>query len=576
MPDDAVDSITDVSGPGHNVPQSKEHRDRLGAFVREYVGREKLVAPLSMGELRVHSQRVVQRAGFADKFVDFTAVLLGNETWRSIVARIPYERRLLLLPQCLRSVKNCRAEIDDLGLICDHCGSCVIDELQDQAQSLGYAVLVAEGSPMVMSLIESGKIEAVIGASCLAVLERTFPYMEAGAIPGIAIPLLRDGCVETGMDMDWLWEAIYLNSDQRCGWLNLGDLKDRVRGCFSKDSVSRLLGLGQGDSQVEQIGMEWLAGAGKRWRPILTAGVYDAILPSAGSEVCAELCAAVVAVECFHKASLIHDDIEDDDRQRYGQQTLHRRYGVPIALNVGDYLLGEGYRLLADLDIDDKRKARMLYVAAHGHRRLCIGQGRELAWMRRPGRLTRQEIIEIFRYKTSPAFEVALRLGAILAGCDDEIGQILADYSDALGVAYQIRDDIEDFRRHDSDSDLAAMRAMQAMRAMRQSVLFAIACQRAEGKDATFLEGLWAEDVDLKSVLGDVEKIFEKLSVQAEALALLESYKTKALRCLERLNNSALKTLLRRVVCKIFNDIELLECCDDYKAGHAGRGEQGD
>ena len=55
-------------------------------------------------------------------------------------------------------------------------------------------------------------------------------------------------------------------------------------------------------------------------------------------------------MECFHKASLIHDDIEDDDAQRYGEPTLHVEHGVPVALNVGDLLIGEGYRLLAECE----------------------------------------------------------------------------------------------------------------------------------------------------------------------------------------------------------------------------------
>src|SRR5260370_34967982 len=53
-----------------------------------------------------------------------------------------------------------------------------------------------------------------------------------------------------------------------------------------------------------------------------------------------------LAIEAFHKASLVHDDIEDDDAYRYGQETLHRRYGVGAAINIGDYLIGLGYRLV--------------------------------------------------------------------------------------------------------------------------------------------------------------------------------------------------------------------------------------
>ena len=93
---------------------------------------------------------------------------------------------------------------------------------------------------------------------------------------------------------------------------------------------------------------------------------------------------AAVAVECFHKASLVHDDIEDADERRYGRETLHVEHGVPVALNAGDLLLGEGYRLLAGCGAPADVCAELVRIAAAGHRELCLGQGAELAWMRRP------------------------------------------------------------------------------------------------------------------------------------------------------------------------------------------------
>ncbi len=66
-----------------------------------------------------------------------------------------------------------------------------------------------------MSLIQTGKIEAIVGVSCLSVLERAFPYMEAAAIPGVAVPLLQDDCIDTTVDLDWIWDYIHLTSDDQ-------------------------------------------------------------------------------------------------------------------------------------------------------------------------------------------------------------------------------------------------------------------------------------------------------------------------------------------------------------------------
>src|SRR5436189_100182 len=140
-----------------------------------------------------------------------------------------------------------------------------IQDLQAEAEKLGYATLVAEGSAIVMSLIQTGKVEAIVGVSCLSVLERAFPYMEAAAIPGVAIPLLQDDCIDTTVDLDWVWEYIHLTSDDRTRRLDLGALRDEVDFWFMPASLDLIMGSAEGET--ERIGREWLGRAGKRWRP---------------------------------------------------------------------------------------------------------------------------------------------------------------------------------------------------------------------------------------------------------------------------------------------------------------------
>ncbi|RYD39583.1 MAG: DUF116 domain-containing protein, partial [Verrucomicrobiaceae bacterium] len=178
--------------PKKNIPQTPWERTRVLDACREYVAKQKPVPPLPADELKVHADRVVEQLGCEPIYRDYIGVLLNNEMWRESLASVPYERRLLLLPKCLRVENKCPAPFDEFGLLCKQCGLCSIQDLQAEAERLGYAVLVAEGSAIVMSLIQTGKIEAIVGVSCISVLERAFPYMEAAAIPGVAIPLLQD------------------------------------------------------------------------------------------------------------------------------------------------------------------------------------------------------------------------------------------------------------------------------------------------------------------------------------------------------------------------------------------------
>lgn len=539
MPDDRVMTAKPLRQPQDNVPQSKHARDKLLEVIRAYVGRERPVPPLSIEELRTHTEAVLEQAGMERKYADFAAVLVNNEAWRETVAAIPCEKRLLLLPKCLRDAPGCPASFDDIGLLCEHCGRCVIDDLKSQAEQLGYAVLIAEGSPVVMSLIEAGRIEAVIGASCLSVLERVYPYMEAGAVPGIAIPLLQDGCANTSVDLEWLWEAIYQTTEDQTQRFNLDALHRQVNDWFSREALAAAIA--PQASPTEQVALDWMAKAGKRWRPFLAVCAYSALSGDYSLTREADLRKIAIAVECFHKASLIHDDIEDGDSERYGERTLHAERGVPVALNVGDLLLGEGYRLLAEVDAPDAQKVKLLLAAAQGHRSLCLGQGSELAWMRAPGPLPVAEVLDIFRMKTAPAFEVALSLGAILAGCDEQVHAALRQYSDSLGIAYQIRDDLEDLRSP-AREDLFT--------GERPSILAALAHEKS------------AEDRGQRTEDGAVHRA----QVEAAAWRLMEAYKSQAIGSLIRLKNANLKGLLRRVIGKMFHDFEIMGCCDDPQA----------
>src|SRR5688500_15370723 len=311
--------------PKKNVPQTAIHRTHILQAVRNYVAEHTPVPPLPLAELKVHADRLVEMLKCDPIYRDYIGVLINNELWRETLATIPYERRLLLLPKCLRIESKCPAPFDEFGLLCKQCGLCSIQDLQQEAERLGYAVLVAEGSAIVMSLIQTGKIEAIVGVSCLSVLERAFPYMEAAAIPGVAVPLLQDDCIDTTVDLDWIWDYIHLTGDDRTRRLDLGALRDEVDFWFTPLNLDAIFGPAAGET--EQISRQWLARAGKRWRPFLTVSAYQALSETPDKPVPADLRKVAVAVECFHKASLIHDDIEDNDAARYGEKTLHEEYG---------------------------------------------------------------------------------------------------------------------------------------------------------------------------------------------------------------------------------------------------------
>ncbi|MEM8961799.1 MAG: polyprenyl synthetase family protein [Acidobacteriota bacterium] len=539
-----------------NIPPTPAERERLRTLARQYAEQTELVPPLPLAELQVHAGELCRREGLDPVYTEVTALLINNELWRETLATIPYERRLLLLPKCMRVEEHCPAPFDELGLLCKKCGLCSIEDLQVEAEKMGYAVLVAEGSPIVMAIIETGRIDAIVGVSCLNVLERVYGYMEAAAVPGIAIPLLQDDCVDVNVDLDWIWETVHLTSDDQTRRLDLGALREQVDGWFNDETLSEIMG--PAETTTEQLGRAYLAAAGKRWRPFLAVALHQALQDDPSCEIVDTIRTVAVAVECFHKASLIHDDIEDGDALRDGSDTLHEREGVPIALNVGDYLVGEGYRLLAEVEVDAERRAEMLALAAAGHRTLCLGQGDDLAWAHAPKPIRATEVVAIFRRKTAPAFETALRLGAACAGAPATLHETLTAYSDALGIAYQIRDDL---------GELHETREAGEAPERRPTLVWALAHEAAKRADRKHIAALWTGDAT-EDPMAIHQRIVE-LGAESRAQELLTAYEDEAIRSLRELDNANVKGLLRRVLGKIFDELTIEGWCSEHEARNA-------
>jgi hypothetical protein len=323
------------------VPQVKSRREEFEKAVIQYVNNNLLVPPLTESEILQHAGCVQSILGADSDELIYISLLINNHVWLDTFSRIPYERRLLLLPRCLSNPEVCKAEKDSIGLLCTQCGGCVIGTLQAKAEKLGYITMVAEGTTVVSKLLSSGKVDSVIGVGCLNSLQKIFPVMIEHAIPGQGVPLLYDGCIRTELDLEWTLNIISeYTPDSGANVITLERMAEHVRSWIQPEILSEIMGPPL--TETEKIGQEWLTTSGKRWRPILTSSIFSTV---GGTPE--KIIKAAIAVECFHKASLIHDDIEDNDNTRYGQPTIHVKYGIPSAINAGDYLIGEGYHLLA-------------------------------------------------------------------------------------------------------------------------------------------------------------------------------------------------------------------------------------
>lgn len=205
-----------------------------------------------------------------------------------------------------------------------------------------------------------------------------------------------------------------------------------LAGCFMQDEPQKEL--------FEAMRYSLLAG-GKRLRPVmvlafceLCGGNADAALPFAA------------AIEMVHTYSLIHDDLPcmDNDDLRRGKPTNHCVFGEAKAVLAGDGLLTAAFSQLASAKLPAKQAVEAVRVLS-----LCAGElgmvGGQVLDMDAENRIcTEQEVIDIQSRKTGALISAACQLGVIAAGGSIEQQNAAAAYADALGLAFQIRDDILD------------------------------------------------------------------------------------------------------------------------------------
>jgi geranylgeranyl pyrophosphate synthase len=317
---------------------------------------------------------------------------------------------------------------------------------------------------------------------------------------------------------------------------------------------------------TEAIAYDFLAKGGKYSRPFITLAVYDALTggkatAANGAEEVANFSDAVrraaMSIETFHKASLVHDDIEDDDAFRYGEETVHKKYGTPTAINVGDYLIGMGYRLVSreSKTLGAETVADILDCLADAHLRLSEGQGAELLWRdSRDKRLKPLDALKIYALKTAPAFEAALYSGARLAGPAERYVEPIKQFARNLGVAFQILNDLNDWDGDDHNK----LAAGGDVTGGRPTVLWALALEGLPpAKQLELLELVACNEDDgtrsVPTTLARFRELYDEAGVFDKASRLIEKHRERAEKIADELEPEELRALLYYLIDSVLD-----------------------
>jgi geranylgeranyl diphosphate synthase, type II len=265
-----------------------------------------------------------------------------------------------------------------------------------------------------------------------------------------------------------------------------------------------------------------LSNAGKRLRPVISMMACDLM-----DGDCADAIHPAVSLELLHNFTLIHDDIMDQAPLRRGHETVYRKWNPNIAILSGDTLFAMAYDYL--IRTDHKLLPQLLHAFNRIAIQVCEGQQMDMNFEKRDD-VSIDEYIEMIRLKTAVFFGGCIQIGAITGGAPKDQVDLLYDYGEKLGIAFQLQDDILD--AFGSEKEIGKKKGGDIV-ANKKTFLYLKALELADENTALKLSKLFSEpfeDEDRKIL--EVLQIFDKLGVRRHAETVMEQYYQAAMQSL--------------------------------------------
>ncbi len=289
-------------------------------------------------------------------------------------------------------------------------------------------------------------------------------------------------------------------------------------------------------TQLYDAALYLIINGGKRLRPFMVMKSCEIL----GGKLKDALPAAS-AVEMIHNFTLVHDDIMDNDEMRHGVPTVHKKFGIPIAILAGDVLFSKAYQILTNSNLPSKAINELVSRLAKACVDVCEGQLLDIKMAESKKIPSQANYIKMIEKKTSSLFDVSCSMGAICAKAKQRDITKLSAFGRNLGIAFQITDDLIGVL---GDPRMTKKPVGNDLREGKKSLPIVLAITKSKGNDKkTILKAFG----NAKATKRDIEKAVESIRalgiekiVRKQALL----YSEKAQKSLNNYSGSAKTELL--------------------------------
>ena len=288
--------------------------------------------------------------------------------------------------------------------------------------------------------------------------------------------------------------------------------------------------------QLYNAAAHLIKNGGKRLRPFMVlkscqilGGKKDDALVAAG------------AVEMIHNFTLVHDDIMDNDEMRHGVPTVHKKFGVPIAILAGDVLFSKAYHIISSSHLHPKISINLVERLAKACVDVCEGQLYDIGMAESKKIPTQAQYIKMIRKKTAALFDVSCAMGAICSNAEQKDIANLSSFGDNLGIAFQITDDLIGVM---GDPNITKKPVGNDLREGKKSLPILLAIKNAKGNEKKLILKYFGNPNATKKDLEKTVKIFKSLGIEESVRATALEYAEKARKSLNKYSGSAKNELI--------------------------------
>ena len=250
---------------------------------------------------------------------------------------------------------------------------------------------------------------------------------------------------------------------------------------------------------------------------------------------------AASAVEMVHNFTLVHDDIMDNDEMRHGVPTVHKKFGMPIAILAGDVLFSKAFQIISESKLSANATAKLVARLSKACVDVCEGQLLDVKMAEERKIPTQSEYITMIGKKTAALFDVSCAMGAICATNKSSDISNLSSFGRNLGIAFQITDDLIGVM---GDPKITKKPVGNDLREGKKSLPILMAIKSAKGKDKKIILKAFGNSKATRNDLNKAVGVIRSLGIEENVRKQALKYAEKAEKSLTKYSGSAKAELI--------------------------------